>query len=88
MISSTLIETLLMDSSKTRPPSQWHCQEPSIETKTHNSLTKLNIQGVSKNLLEFGAHKTFFWIQFLDVQGVGKYLFIDFLFLIVQDFYS
>ena len=71
-------------------------QEFCIHSKTHVNagrairavlsiyFPKEAIQGVSKNLLESGAHSTLFWIHLLDVQGVGTYLFTDFLFLIVQ----
>ena len=46
-----------------------------------------DIQGVPKKLRESGAHKTaFLEIFFFDVQGVGTYLFVDF--LIIEDPHS
>ena len=46
----------------------------------------IDIQGVSKNLPNPAHTRRLFWIHLLDVQGVGTYLFIDFLFLIAYDF--
>ena len=62
-----------------------------VDCKIYDSNI-IQLPGVSKNLLESGAHKASFWIHLLDVQvdvqGVGIYLFIDFMFLIVWDFHS
>ena len=47
------------------------------------------IYGVSQNICCNPAHTiSLFWIHLLDVQVVGTYLIMDFLFLIVQEFHS
>ena len=41
------------------------------------------LQVVSKNCYNTARTESLFWIHLLDMQGVGTYLFIDFLFLTV-----
>ena len=56
---------------------------------SHNfySFAKLvTLYRVSQKLCYNPAHKALIWVHLLDVQGVGIYLFIHLLALIVQDF--